>query len=126
MLFSQDGVKPARLDQDQVLTTAMVVMIFAEYGSCYSKVHRESGDGFERRPALLSEVVDIVHQETLAFRYFKGATRIDDAASRNGLERVARVNRDTDEVNLVNSEMTCGYCCRWMRENPFVTTFRWC
>ena len=27
--------------------------------------------------------------------------RIDDAALRNGLERVARVNRDTDEVNLV-------------------------
>ena len=27
--------------------------------------------------------------------------RIDDAALRNGLERVARVNRDTDEVDLV-------------------------
>ena len=72
-----------------------------EFDSYRSKVRRESGDGFERRPALLSDVVNIVRQEALAFRYFKGAARIDDAALRSDLERVARVNRDTDEVNLV-------------------------
>ena len=82
-------MKPARLDQNQVLTTAMVVMIFAEYGSCYSKVHRESGDGFEGQTALLSEVVDIVHQEALTLCYFKGAACIDDAELRSSLERVA-------------------------------------
>ena len=46
-------------------------------------------------------MVDVVHQEALAFRYFKGAARINDAALPNGLERMARVNRDTDEVILV-------------------------
>ena len=46
-------------------------------------------------------MVDIVHQEAIVFRYFKGAARVDDAALRSGLERLARVNRDTDEVNLV-------------------------
>ena len=64
-------------------------------------MRRESGDGFERRPALPSELVDIVHQNAIVFRYFKGAPRVDDAALRSGVERVARVNRDTDEVNLV-------------------------
>ena len=78
----------------------MVAKVLVEFDSYRSKVRRESGDGFERRPGLLSEVVGIVHQEALAFCYFKGAARIDDAALRSGLERVARVNRDTDEVNL--------------------------
>jgi len=45
--------------------------------------------------------VGVVHQEPFATRYFKGAARIDDSTLRSSLERVARLNRDTDEVNLV-------------------------
>ena len=60
----------------------MVTKFLVEYASYRSKVRRESGDGFERQPTLFLEVVDIVHQEVLAFRYFKGAARIDDAALR--------------------------------------------
>ena len=69
VLFSRGGVKPPRLDQDQVLTTAMVTIFLVRFESYQSKVRRESGDGFERRPAPLSEVVDIVHQEAFAFLF---------------------------------------------------------
>ena len=67
----------------------MVAKVLVEYGNHWSRVRRESGDGFERRPALLSEVVDIVHQEALTLCYFKGAACIDDAELGSSLERVA-------------------------------------
>ena len=89
VLFSRGGVKPPRLDQGQVLTTPMVAKVLVEFDSYRSKVRRESGDYFERRPALLLKVVDIVHKETLAFRYFLGAAHIATCHTYSARRRAA-------------------------------------
>ena len=47
VLFSRGGVKSSRLDQDQLLTTAMVAKVLVDYHRYRSKVRQDSGDDFE-------------------------------------------------------------------------------
>ena len=63
-------------------------------------MRREAGDGFERRPAELSEVVELVHQDSLSMRYFDGSENLTDVQIRTGLEKVARVKRVAKEINV--------------------------
>ena len=75
---------------------------------------RASGDGFERRPAELSELVDLVHQDALPMRYFDGVGNLTDAQIRIGLEKNARVKRVAGEKNVskirndLRQELTMG------------------
>ena len=74
---------------------------------------REAGDGLERRPAELSELVDLVHQDALSMRYFDGVGNLTDAQIRTGLENVARVKRVAEEnvsniCNDLRRELTMG------------------
>ena len=62
-------------------------------------VRREAGVGFEQRPAELSEVVDLVHQDALCMRYFGGTENMTDVQIRTGLEKTARVKRVAEEMN---------------------------
>ena len=63
-------------------------------------MRREAGDGFERRPAELSEVVELIHQDSLSMRYFDGSENLTDVQIRTGLEKVARVKRVAKEINV--------------------------
>ena len=66
VLFSRGGVSPPSLEHEETLTTALVATFSVNYDSYKKTVRREAGDGFERRPAELSEVVDLVHQDALS------------------------------------------------------------
>ena len=59
----------------------------------------EARDGFEQRPAELSEVVGLVHQDALSMRYFDGIGNLTDVQIRTGLEKVARVKRVAGAIN---------------------------
>ena len=61
VLFGRGGVSPPRLDHEETLTAALVAAFSVTYDSYKKTVRREGGDSFERRPAELSEVVDLVH-----------------------------------------------------------------
>ena len=77
-------------------------------------MRHEGGDGFERRPAELSDVVDLVHQDALSMRYFDGIGNLADAQMRTGLEKVARVKLVAVETNVskirndLRRELTVG------------------
>ena len=72
MLFSRGGVSPPRSEHGETLTSALVATFSITYNSYRNAVRREAGDRFEPRPAELSEVVDLVHQDALSVRYFDG------------------------------------------------------
>ena len=63
-------------------------------------MRREAGDGFERRPAKLLELVGSVHQDALSMRYFDGVGNLTDAQIRIGLEKASRVKRVAGETNV--------------------------
>ena len=92
VLFSRGGVSPPRLEHGETLTAALVVTFVVTYDSCKNSVRREAGDGFERRPAGLSEVVELIHQDALSMRFFETGN-LTDVQTRTGLEKVARVER---------------------------------
>ena len=98
VLFSRGGVSPPRLEHGETPTAALVATFF---------VRREAGDGFERRPAELSEVVDLVHQDALSMRYFDGIGNLTDVQIRTGLEKAARVKRVANEmdVNKIHNDL---------------------
>ena len=68
LLSSRGGVSPPRLEYGETLTAALVAIFLVTYDSYKKTVRREPGDGFERRPAKLTEVVDLVHQDALSMR----------------------------------------------------------
>ena len=72
VLFSKGGVSPPRLEHGETLAAALVATFLVTYDSYKRTVRRETGDDFERRPAELSEVVDLVHQDALFMLYFDG------------------------------------------------------
>ena len=100
VLFSRGGVSHIRLEHEETLTAALVATFLVNYDSYKKTVRREAGDGFERRPAELSELVDLVHQDALSMRYFDGVGNLTDAQIRTGLEKVARVKRVAGEMNV--------------------------
>ena len=100
VLFSRGGVSPPRLEHEETLTAALVATFLVNYDSYEKTVRREAGDGFMRRPAELSELVDLVHQDALSMRYFDGVGNLTDAQVRTGLEKVARVKRVAGETNI--------------------------
>ena len=100
VLFSRGGVSPPRLEHEETLTAALVATFLVDYDSYKKTVRRETGDGFMRRPAELSEPVDLVHQDALSMRYFDGVGNLTDAQVRTGLEKVARVKRVAGETNI--------------------------
>ena len=67
MLFSRGGVSPPRLEHVETLTAALVATFLVTYDSYKNTVRLEAGNGFERRPAELSEVVDLVTSECLVY-----------------------------------------------------------
>jgi hypothetical protein len=99
-LFSRGGVSPLRLEHEEVLTAAFVTTFLVNYDSYKKTARREAGDGFERRPAEVSEVVDLVQQDAPSMRYFDGVVNLTDAQIRTGLENVARVKRVSGEINV--------------------------
>ena len=72
VLFSRGGVSPPRLEHEETLTAALVATFLDNYDSYKKTMGREAGDGFERRRAELSELVDLVHQDPLSMRYVDG------------------------------------------------------
>ena len=77
-------------------------------------VWREAGDGFQRRPAELSEVVDFVHQDALSMQYVDGTGNLTGVQIRIGLEKVARMKRLAEEMDVhkirndLRRELTMG------------------
>ena len=114
VLFSRGGGSPPRLEYEETLTAALVATFLVNYDSYKKPVRREAGDGFMRRPAELSELVDLVHQDALSMRYFDGVKNLTDAQIRTGLEKVARMKRVAEETNVSNirndlrQELTMG------------------
>ena len=100
VLFSRGGVSPPRLKDGETLTAALVATFLVTYDSYKKTVRREAGDGFERRPVELAEVVDLVHQDALSMRYFDGFRNLTDVQIRTGLEKIARVKRVAEEMNV--------------------------
>ena len=100
VLFSRGGMSPPRLEHADTLTAALVETSLVTYDSYKKTIRRGAGDGFERRPAELSEVVDLVHQDALPTRYFDGTGNLTDVQIRIGLEKVARVKRVAEEMNI--------------------------
>ena len=107
-------MSPPRLEHEETLTAALVATFLVTYDSYKKHVRREARGGFERRPAELSEVVDLVHQDALSMRYFHGIGNLADAQMRTGLEKVARVKRVAVETivskicNDLRRELTMG------------------
>ena len=66
VLSSRGGVSPPRLEHGQTLTAALVATFLVTYDSYTETVRCEGGDGFERRPAEFSEVLDLLHQDALS------------------------------------------------------------
>ena len=100
VLFSRGGVSPPRLEHEEIMTAALVATFLVNCDSYKKTVRQEAGDGFERRPAELSELVDLVHQDALSMRYFDGVGNLADAQIRTGLEKVSRVKRVAGETNV--------------------------
>ena len=100
VLFSRGGVSPPRLEHEETMTVALVATFLVNYDSYKKTVRREASDGFMRRPAEVSELVDLVHQDALSMRYFDGVGNLTDAQVRTGLEKVARVKRVAGETNI--------------------------
>ena len=101
VLLSRNGVSPPRLEHGETPTPALVATFLVTYDSYKKTIRREAGDGFERRPAELSEVVvDLVHQGTLSMRYCDGTRNLTDVRIRTSLEKVARVKRVAEEMNV--------------------------
>ena len=98
--FSRGGVSPPRLEHGETLTAALIATFLVTYDSYKKTVRREAGDGFERRPAELSAVVDLVHQDALSMRYFDATGNLTDVQIRTGLEKVARVKQVAKEMNV--------------------------
>ena len=71
-LFRKGGVSPPiiinMLEHGETLNTALVATFMVPYDSYKNTVRREAGNGFERRPAELSEIVDLVQQDALSMR----------------------------------------------------------
>ena len=88
------------MEHGETLTAALVATFLVTYDSYKKAVRREARDSFERRSAELSEVVDLVHQDALSMRYFDGTGSLTDVRIRTGLEKVARVKRVTEEMNV--------------------------
>ena len=88
VLFGRGGVSPPRLDHEETLTAALVATFSVTYDSYKNTVGREGGDGFERRPAELSDVADLVHQDALSMRYFDGIGNLADAQMRTGWKKL--------------------------------------
>ena len=107
-------MSPPTLEHEETLTAALVATFLVTYDSYKKNVRREARDGFERRPAELSEVVDLVHQDALSMWYFHGIGNLADAQMRTGLEKVVRVKRVAVETivskicNDLRRDLTMG------------------
>ena len=114
VLFSRGGVSPPRLEHGETLDCCLSCDLFGQSRQLQKTVKREAGDGFERHPAELSEVVDLIHQDALSMRYFDGVGNLTDAHTRTGPEKVARVKRVAGETNVskirndLRRELTMG------------------
>ena len=58
VVFSRSGVKPPRLEGSN-LSTACIEEFLRDYDNCVVSLDRESGEGIGRRPAKLTELVDV-------------------------------------------------------------------
>ena len=107
-------MSPPRLKHGETLAAALVATFLVTYDNYKSTVRREVGDGFERRPAELSEVMDLVHHNVLSMRYFDGIGNLTDVQIRTGLEKVATVKRVAEAMNVkkrrndLRRELTMG------------------
>ena len=114
VLFSRGGVYAPRLEHGETLTAALVTTFSVTYDSYKKTVRHEAGNGFERRPAELSEVVDLAHQDALSMRYFDGNGNLTNVQIRSGLEKVPRVERVAGTMNVhkirndLRRELTMG------------------
>ena len=106
VLFSRGGVSRPRLEHREILTAALVAIFSITYDSYKKTVRREAGDGFERSPAELSEVGNLIHQDALSMRYFDGTENLMDVQILTGLEKVARVKRVAEAMNVHKFRMT--------------------
>ena len=97
VIFSRGGARPPRLDGLGLVAHRIEEFLVA-YDNYVKKVEQESGDGVERRPAVIMELVSLAQQDMLSVRYFKGAEITNDTL-REGLERAAGLK---DEVNRGN------------------------
>ena len=100
VLFSRDGVSLPRLEHGETLTPVLVSTFWVAYDSYKKTLRHEAADGFERRPAELSEVVDLVHQDALSMRQLDGTGNLTGVQIRTGLKKVARVKRVAKEINI--------------------------
>ena len=114
VLFSRGGVPPPRLKHGETLTAALVATFLVTYDSYKNTVRREASNGFERSPAELSEVVDLIHQDALSMRYADGIGNLTDVQTRTGLEKVACAKRVVEEMHVneirndLRRELTMG------------------
>lgn len=93
-------MSPPKLEHGEILTAALVMAFFAMCDSYNTTVRREAGDGFQRPPAELSEIVDLVHQHASSMLYFDGAGNLTDVQIGTGLEKFARVKRLAEEMGV--------------------------
>ena len=100
VLFSRGGARPPCLDDDAEWTPAVVASFLAKYDSYVAATRREAGDGFERRPAELSELVGLAHQDNLAVAFYDYAVDLTDEQIREGLETVAGIRQSGDEIDI--------------------------
>ena len=114
VLFSWNGVSPSPTRLGETLAAALVATFLVTYDSYKKTVRREAGDDFERRPAELSEVVNLAHQDALSMYYFHGTGNLTDVQIRICLENVARIKRVTEVMNIhkirndLRRELTMG------------------
>ena len=88
------------LEHIENLTSALVATFLATYDSYKNTARREAGNGFERRPAKLSEVLDLEPQDALSMRYFYGTENPTGVQIHIGLEKVVRVEQVAEKMNV--------------------------
>ena len=114
MVFSRGALSPPRLEHGEILTAALVTTFLVTYDSYKKYVRCEAGDGFERRPAEVSEFVDTVHKDALSMQYFDGTGNLTDVQICTDQEKVSRVKRVPEEMNVrklrndLRRELTMG------------------
>ena len=102
------------LVQNKTLSEAVAKQLRTSYDDYREKVAVQTAqDGIPRRVARVDEPMALSHRCTIAMMFYRNARDLSELQLREGLGRIVKVQRDTDDVDAVQTQRDLRPLLRW-------------
>ena len=116
LVLNSTEIKPryCLLVQKSYLSEAVAKQFRTSYDDYREKIAVQTAqDGIPRRVARVDELMALSHRRTIAMMFYRNARDLSELQLWNSLGRIAKVKRDTDDVDAVQLQRDSRPLLRW-------------